>query len=196
LWAGSDTGCQHVTRKEEHGLKSSNGIAVVWIPRKVENRRMGIIVSRRRRRGMAQPSRPDPLPQSQPENQEPSTATQEDVLRSNDDGNESDPGEKSDVSDERDSESSTNDEGSHESEPDEHNQSESSQSVNSNESAKDVSMDTAGKSETIATEDTTEVDEFNNDWKKVFLEDLNIKISDNVKIVRIFTSSTFTGIMW
>lgn len=144
---------------------------------------------------MAQPSRPEPLPQSQPENQEPSTATLEDVLRSNDDGNESDPGEKSEVSDERDSESRTSDEGSHKSEPDEHNQSESSQSVNSNESAKDV-LDTAGGSETITTEDSTEVDEFNNDWKKVFLEDLDIKISDNVKIVRIFTSSTFTGIMW
>lgn len=143
---------------------------------------------------MAQPSRPDPLPQSQPENQEPSTATQEDVLRSNDDGNESDRGEKSDVSDERDSESRSNDEGSHKGEPDEHNSSESS-SVNSNESVKDVS-DTAGGSETKTTEDTTEVDEFNNDWKKVFLEDLDIKISDNVKIVRIFTSSTFTGIMW
>lgn len=143
---------------------------------------------------MAQPSRPDPLPQSQPENQEPSTATQEDVLRSNDDGNESDRGEKSDVSDERDSESRSNDEGSHKGEPDEHNSSESS-SVNSNESAKDVS-DTAGGSETKTTEDTTEVDEFNNDWKKVFLKDLDIKISDNVKIVRIFTSSTFTGIMW
>ena len=156
---------------------------------------MGIIVSRKKRRELAhQPPRPDPVPQSHPGNQEPSIVTQEDVLRSNDDENESEPDEKSEASDESDPETHTNDEGFHETEPDGHDSSESS-SVKSNESAKDVS-DTVAKSETKATDDTTEVDKFNSAWKKVFLEDLDIKISDNVKIVRIFTSSTFTGIIW
>ena len=156
---------------------------------------MGIVVSRRKRRAMAQPAPiPEPLPQSQPDNQEPSIATQEDILRSNDDENESDHGEKSEASDESDSETHTNDEGVHETEPEERNSSKSS-SVKSNENVRDIS-DTEEKSETKTTNDTTEVDEFNSAWKKVFLEDLDIKISDNVKIVRIFTSSTFTGIKW
>ena len=153
---------------------------------------MGIVVSRKKRRAMAQPSRPEPLPQSQPDNQEPSIITQEDVLRSNDDENESDHEEKSEASDESNSETHTNDEGFHETEPDERNSSKSS-SVKSNENVRDIS-DTEAKSETKTTNDTTEVDEFNTAWKKVFLEDLDIEISDNVKIVRIFTSSTFTGI--
>lgn len=155
---------------------------------------MGTIVSRKRRREISQPPRPEPLPQSQPDNQEPSIGTQEDVLRSNDNEKESEPEEKSEASDESDSETRTNDEGFHETEPNERNSSESS-SVKSSESAKDVS-DTVVKSEAKTTDDTTEVDEFNSAWKKVFLEDLDVKVSDNVKIVRIFTSSTFTGIIW
>lgn len=156
---------------------------------------MGIIVSRKKRRAMAQPPRKaEPLPQSQPESQEPRIETQEDVLRSNNDENESDPEEKSEESDGSGSETQTNDEGFHENQPNERNSSRSS-SVNSNESVKDVS-DAMEKPEGKTTDDTTEVDEFTNAWKKVFLEDLDIKISDNVKIVRIFTSSTFTGIVW
>ena len=155
---------------------------------------MGIIVSRKKRREIAQPARPEPLPQSQPVNQDSSTGTQEDVLRSNDDEKESDPEEKSEASDDSDSETRTNDEGFHETELDERNSSESS-SVKSSESAKDLS-DTVAKSEVKTTDDLTEEDEFNSVWKKVFLEDLDVKISDNVKIVRIFTSSTFTGIIW
>ena len=143
---------------------------------------------------MAQPPRPEPLPQSQPDNQEPSIATQEDVLRSNDDENESDQDEKSEVSDESNPETQTNDAGFHETEPDERNSSKSS-SVKSSENVRDIS-DAEEKSETKTTIDATEVDEFNSAWKKVFLEDLGIKISDNVKIVRIFTSSTFTGIKY
>ena len=158
---------------------------------------MGIVVSRKKRRAMAQPLRPEPLPQSQPDNQEPSIVTQEDVLRSNDDENESDHEEKSETSDDHESDSEThiNDEGFRETEPDlpdERNSSKSS-STNSNENVREIS-DTEAKSETKTTNDTTEVDEFNSAWKKVFLEDLDIKISGNVKIVRIFTSSTFTGI--
>jgi len=156
---------------------------------------MGIIVSRKKRREMApEPPRREPLPQSQPDNQESSTGTQEDVLRSNDEEKESDSEEKSEASDESDSETHTNDEGFDETELDERNSSESS-SVKSSVSAKDVS-DTVAKGETKTTDDSSEVDEFNSAWKKVFLEDLDVKISDNVKIVRIFTSSTFTGIIW
>jgi len=156
---------------------------------------MGIIVSRKKRREMVpEPPRPEPLPESQPDNQESSTGTQEDVLRSNDDEKESDSEEKSEASDESDSETHANDEGFDETELDERNSSESS-SVKSSESAKDVS-DTVAKGGTKTTDNSSEVDEFNSAWKKVFLEDLDVKISDNVKIVRIFTSSTFTGIIW
>ena len=42
-------------------------------------------------------------------------------------------------------------------------------------------------------QDTLSDEEFNKAWKKGLLEDLDIAITDNVKIVRIFTSSTFTG---
>lgn len=155
---------------------------------------MGIVVSRKKRRAMAQPLRPEPLPQSQPDNPESSIVTQEDVLRSNDDENESDHEEKSEASDDHqsDSETHTNDEEFHETELDERISSKSS-SIKSNENVRDIS-DTEAKSETKTINDTTEVDEFNSAWKKVFLEDLDIKISGNVKIVRIFTSSTFTGI--
>ena len=69
---------------------------------------MGIIVSRKKRMAMApEPPRPEPLPQSQPNNQESSAGTQEDVLRSNDDEKESDSEEKSEASDESDSETHT-----------------------------------------------------------------------------------------
>ena len=152
---------------------------------------MGIIVSRKKRRAMALPPRPERMPQSPPDSQEPSVATQEDVLRSNDDENESDPDEKSEASDECHSETLANDEEFHENERDEHNSSESASSAKSSEIAKDVS-DIVEESETS----TTEVDEFNSAWKKVFLDELDIKISDNAKIVRIFTSSTFTGKIW
>ena len=36
-------------------------------------------------------------------------------------------------------------------------------------------------------------EDFAKAWKEALLEDLDINVSDNVKIVRIFTSSTFTG---
>lgn len=160
---------------------------------------MGIVVSRKKRRAMAQPLRPEPLPQSQPDNPESSIVTQEDVLRSNDDENESNHEEKSEASDDHESDPEThiNDEGFHETEPDlpDERSSSKSSSTKSNENVRDIS-DTEAKSETKTTNDTTEVDEFNSAWKKVFLEDLDIKISDNVNIVRIFTSSTFTGIIW
>ncbi|XP_015761026.1 PREDICTED: uncharacterized protein LOC107340178 [Acropora digitifera] len=41
-------------------------------------------------------------------------------------------------------------------------------------------------------QDTLSDEEFNKAWRKALLEDLDIAITDNVKIVRIFTSSTFT----
>ena len=155
---------------------------------------MGIIVSRKKRRAMAQPPKPaEPMPQSQPDNQEPRIGTQEHVIRSNDDENESGPEENSEESDGSGSETQANDERFHENEPNERDSPRSS-SVNSNESMKDIS-DAMEKDEGKPTDDTTEVDEFTNAWKKAFLEDLDIKISDNVKIVRIFTSSTFTGLL-
>ena len=49
------------------------------------------------------------------------------------------------------------------------------------------------KNDEPETTESSASDEFTKMWQRVFLEGLGIKISDNVKIVRIFTSSTFTG---
>lgn len=57
-------------------------------------------------------------------------------------------------------------------------------------------LDIEVKSEIKIINDIIEVDEFNSVWKKVFLEDLDIKILGNVKIVRIFISLIFIGIKW
>lgn len=172
---------------------------------------MGIIVSRRKRREIItrQPTA-EPTPEatpSQPDNQEPGTDSQEDhVVWSNDNDNESDPEEKSEErrdaeSESRessearsDSETQSNDEGIGKDEPEGTSSCSRSSSVNSNESVSEVSGIMA-KNEAQNMDDTAEVDEFTNAWSKVFLGDLDIKLSDNVKIVRIFTSSTFTGMM-
>ena len=168
---------------------------------------MGIIVSRRKRREMItrQPT-PEATP-SQPDNQEPGTDSQEDhVFWSNDNENESDPEKRSEESRNADSESAestkaisdsetqSNDEGIDRDEPERTSSRSRSSSVSSNESATEVSGMMA-KSEAQKIDDAIEVDEFTNTWSKVFLGDLDIKLSDNVKIVRIFTSSTFTGMM-
>lgn len=129
---------------------------------------------------------------SQPDDQEPVTDSQEDrVFGSNDDENESDPEEKSEESDGRDSETHSNDEEIGENEPER--TSSKSSSANPNERIAEVSG-TVAKKEIKTMDDTTDVDEFTNTWRKVFLGDLDMELSDNVKIVRIFTSSTFTGI--
>ena len=131
---------------------------------------------------------------SEPHNQEPGTDSQDDrVFWSNDDENESKPEEKSEESDGSDSETHSNVEEIGENEPER--SSSKSSSTNSNERvAADVSG-TLAKEEIKTMDDTNEVDEFTNTWRKVFLGDLDMKMSDNVKIVRIFTSSTFTGII-
>lgn len=128
---------------------------------------------------------------SQPDNQEPGIDSQEDrVFRSNEDEKESDPEEKSEESDGSDSEAQSNDEGIGENEPER--TSSRSSSVKSKET--DGSGTTANN-ETKTMDDTTELDEFTDAWRKVFLGDLDMEMSDNIKIVRMFTSSTFTGIV-
>ena len=112
------------------------------------------------------------------------------VCWSNDDENESEPEKKSEESDGSDSEAQSDDEGNGENEPER--ASSRSSSVNSNESVTDGSG-TMAKNGTKPLDDTAGVDEFTNAWKQVFLGDLDMEVSDNVKIVRIFTSSTFTG---
>ena len=66
-------------------------------------------------------------------------------------------------------------------------------SSKSNESVKDTSSthEISGKKSSI--DEASSDEEFTKAWRKALLEDLDISISDNVKIVRIFTSSTFTG---
>ncbi|XP_078369383.1 uncharacterized protein LOC144653297 [Oculina patagonica] len=140
---------------------------------------MGIILSKRRRRRRS--STPEPSASSEErvsrnddenesEDEKESEKSQgsdseNEAASQADDESESEPEEKSEKSQGSDSEAKSDDEETGENEPD--GRSSRSSSVNSNESETDA-------------------------WKNVFLGKLDKEMSDNVKIVRIFTSSTFT----
>ena len=127
---------------------------------------------------------------SQPGNQASRSVLKQPISGSHDNENESHAEEKSEASDKSDSEPESNDD-----EKQSENNSARSASVSSrsNESVKEISI-TQERSETKPAADGASLDdEFTSAWRKTFLDDLDIKISDNVKIVRIFTSSTFTG---
>ena len=71
----------------------------------------------------------------------------------------------------------------------------SAASVSSKETDKDDPGACAvGKNDKDSSIKASEVEEFTIIWEKALLDDLDIKISDDVRVVRIFTSSTFTGI--
>ena len=115
------------------------------------------------------------------------------VCISHENMNESDTEEESEARDESDSEKShdeSNDDihqSVHDSVREVSVSSKSSESVATEASASDKS-----KTQSVLDGVSSDVD-FAKAWKEALLEDLDINVSDNVKIVRIFTSSTFTG---
>lgn len=152
---------------------------------------MGIILSRRKKREIVVTQPSSNVTSPQPDNQDRRQHLC-DVITFSDDESESDAEEKSEAKESRsDSETQSNGKRSSESES-EHNSSRSA-SVGSKGSVKNA-LGTVGKNNEKPSGGASEVEEFTVAWKKALLEDLDIKISDNVKIVRIFTSSTFTGI--
>lgn len=115
------------------------------------------------------------------------------VCISHDNMNESDTEEESEARDESDSEKSHNE--SNDDENQSAHDSVSELSVSSKSS--DIVTTEASASERSKTRSALDGVSSNEDfakaWKEALLEDLDINVSDNVKIVRIFTSSTFTG---
>lgn len=115
------------------------------------------------------------------------------VCISHENMNESDTEEESEARDESDSEKShdeSNDDihqSVHDSVREVSVSSKSSESVATEASASDKS-----KTQSVLNGVSSDVD-FAKAWKEALLEDLDINVSDNVRIVRIFTSSTFTG---
>ena len=115
------------------------------------------------------------------------------VCISHDNMNESDTEEESEARDESDSEKShdeSNDgknQSAHDSVRELSVSSKSSDSVSTEASASERSKTRSALDGVSSNED------FAKAWKEALLEDLDINVSDNVKIVRIFTSSTFTG---
>ena len=115
------------------------------------------------------------------------------VCISHDNMNESDTEEESEARDESDSEKS-------------HDESNDDKNQSAHDSARELSV-SSKSSDSVSTEasaserrktrsalDGVSSNEgFAKAWKEALLEDLDINVSDNVKIVRIFTSSTFTG---
>lgn len=156
------------------------------------NRNMGAIVSRRKRTTIIT-SQPNPAPSSHttahdgitpsvPSNQ----ASQQPIVHESHD----DDSENSDENDHSD----TGPESSDGEEQLDHTSTRSvSVSTKSNESVKDTSSTHENGGEKSTTDKAYSDEEFTTAWRKALLEDLDISISDNVKIVRIFTSSTFTG---
>lgn len=160
---------------------------------KQETENMGAIVSRKKRTVFSN-SQPALTSQttahaettpSEPENQAHRHDTQLPDLGSHDDEN-----DQSDESDKSESEPESNDGENH---TDHDSVRSFSASSESNRSVKESSS-TVEVSETKPMIDgAPSEEEFTKVWRKALLEDLNINIADNVKIVRIFTSSTFTG---
>ena len=159
---------------------------------------MGAIVSRKKRTAViasqpaatfaSQPTAATATPQ--PSNQASRTDTQSPILGSHDSEHESDAEEKSEESDKSESEPESNDEDNQS----EHNSAKSeSLSSRSNESIKKTSSTPEVKEAKQTVDEGSSEEEFADAWRKALLEDMDINISDNVKIVRIFTSSTFTG---
>ena len=115
------------------------------------------------------------------------------VCISHDNMNESDTEEESEARDESDSKKS-------------HNESNDDENQSAHDSVRELSV-SSKSSDSVTTEASVSErsktrsaldgvssnDDFAKAWKEALLEDLDINVSDNVKIVRIFTSSTFTG---
>ena len=116
--------------------------------------------------------------------------TEQQTQGSHDDENESDTEEKSEASDKSDSEASEPE--NNDDEKQSKHDSVRSLSVSSR-SESNESVEKASKNNKSTVDGAISDEEFNSAWRKALLEDLGINISDNVKIVRIFTSSTFTG---
>lgn len=154
---------------------------------------MGAIVSRKKRTVVSN-SQPAPTSQttahadatpSEPDNQASRLNTQQSVLGSHNVEN-----DLSDESDKSESEHESNDGDNHT----------DHDSVRSFSASSESSRSVKETSSTVEVSETKPMidgayseEEFTRAWSKALLEDLNISISDNVKIVRIFTSSTFTG---
>ena len=155
---------------------------------------MGAIVSRKKRTVVSN-SQPAPTSQttahaettpSEPDNHASRHDAQQPVLGSHDDEND----QSLEESDKSESEHESNDGENH---TDQDSVRSFSASLESNRSVKETSS-TVEVSETKPMIDgASSEEEFTKAWRKALLEDLNISIADNVKIVRIFTSSTFTG---
>lgn len=159
---------------------------------------MGIIVSRKKKSSpvLTQPSSVthSPPPDHFSANEDRRQHLCDVIQFDSDDENESDFEKKLETNESQsDLQTRRNDKMSSESEVDDH-PSGSAASVSSKKTDKeDPGACATRKNEEDLSNESTEVEEFTSYWKKALLDDLDIKISDNVKIVRIFTSSTFTG---
>ena len=159
---------------------------------------MGIIVSRKKKSSpvLTQPSSVthSPPPDHFSANEDRRQHLCDVIQFDSDDENESDFEKKLETNESQsDLQTQTKDKMSSESEVDDH-PSGSAASVSSKKTDKeDPGACATRKNEEDLSNESTEVEEFTSTWKKALLDDLDIKISDNVKIVRIFTSSTFTG---
>ena len=159
---------------------------------------MGIIVSRKKKSSpvLTQPSSVTHSPPSDhfSANEDRRQHLCDVIQIDSDDENESDFEKKLETNESQsDLQTQRNDKMSSGSEVDDH-PSGSAASVSSKKTDKeDPGACATRKNEEDPSNESTEVEEFTSTWKKALLDDLDIKISDNVKIVRIFTSSTFTG---
>lgn len=159
---------------------------------------MGIIVSRKKKSSpvLTQPSSVthSPPPDHFSANEDRRQHLCDVIQFDSDDENESDFEKKLETNESQsDLQTQTKDKMSSEGEVDDH-PSGSAASVSSKKTDKeDPGACATRKNEEDPLNESTEVEEFTSTWKKALLDDLDIKISDNVKIVRIFTSSTFTG---
>ena len=115
------------------------------------------------------------------------------VCISHDNMNESDTEEESEARDESDSEKSLNESNDDENQSAHDSVRELSVSSKSSDSVTTEASVSERSKTRSALDGVSSNDDFAKAWKEALLEDLDINVSDNVKIVRIFTSSTFTG---
>lgn len=115
------------------------------------------------------------------------------VCISHDNMNESDTEEESEARDESDSEKSDDENNDDENQSAHDSVRELSVSSKSSDSVTTEASASERSKTRSALDGVSSHEDFEKAWKEALLEDLDINVSDNVKIVRIFTSSTFTG---